>query len=109
MYCTTCGRELKEAEVFCPSCGRSTAPEPEVQGSVPRKRLSRPMHEKKIAGVCAGFARYLNIDVTLIRIVWLVVALAGGTGIIAYLVAWIAMPKDYSIPSDTPPPTPQRV
>ena len=60
----------------------------------PVKRLSRPMNDKKIAGVCAGFARYLNLDVTLVRIIWLIVALAFGTGFLAYLVAWIAMPAD---------------
>ncbi|MCU0228926.1 MAG: PspC domain-containing protein [Bryobacterales bacterium] len=60
---------------------------------VPRV-LSRPLWEKKIGGVCAGFARYLNVDVTLVRIVWLVTALATGIGFIAYLIAWIAMPKE---------------
>jgi phage shock protein C len=54
------------------------------------------MHEKSIAGVCAGFARYLDIDVTLTRILWLCIAIFTGVGFIAYLVAWIVMPKDYS-------------
>jgi len=49
---------------------------------------------KKIAGVCAGFARYIGVDVTLVRLVWLIVAFIAGTGFIAYLVAWIAMPKE---------------
>jgi phage shock protein C len=52
------------------------------------------MGEKKIAGVCAGFARYLNVDVSLVRIMWLLVALVVGTGFIAYIAAWIAMPRD---------------
>ena len=47
---------------------------------------------KKIAGVCAGFARYMGVDVTLVRVVWLVIALTAGVGFIAYIVAWIAMP-----------------
>lgn len=95
MYCTHCGRELGEEVRFCPSCGWSTDPSnPSPQVVRPAKRLSRPMNDKKIAGVCAGFARYLDIDVTLVRIVWLIVALAFGTGFLAYLVAWIAMPAD---------------
>jgi phage shock protein C len=49
---------------------------------------------KKIAGVCAGFARYFEVDVTLVRLLWLVVAFCAGVGFIAYLVAWIVMPKD---------------
>jgi phage shock protein C len=52
------------------------------------------MFDKKIAGVCSGFARYLGVDVTLMRIIWLVVALTTGIGFIAYVIAWIAMPRD---------------
>ena len=49
---------------------------------------------KKIAGVCTGFARYLGVDVTLVRLVWLVIAFTAGVGFIAYIVAWIAMPLE---------------
>ena len=52
------------------------------------------MQGKKIAGVCTGFARYLNVDVVLVRIAWLVIALTAGVGFIAYIVAWIAMPRE---------------
>ena len=58
------------------------------------ERLVRIRSEKKIAGVCAGFARYIGMDVTLMRIVWLAVALAAGVGFIAYIVAWIVMPLE---------------
>lgn len=55
------------------------------------------MPEKKIAGVCAGFARYFDADVTLVRVLWLAGAIATiFPGFIAYLVAWIAMPKETS-------------
>jgi phage shock protein PspC (stress-responsive transcriptional regulator) len=54
------------------------------------------MEGKKIAGVCAGFARYLEMDVTLLRILWLLIAVLTGVGFIAYLVAWLIMPKDTS-------------
>lgn len=54
------------------------------------------MPEKKIAGVCAGVARYFGVDVTMVRVLWLVVAICTVIpGFIAYLVAWIAMPKEY--------------
>ena len=60
-----------------------------------RQTLSRPREGAKIAGVCAGVARYFDMDVTLIRIIWLLVTfLPPGPGIIAYVVCWIAMPKD---------------
>ena len=65
--------------------------------AVRRQRLVRVMEGKKIAGVCAGFARYLDMDVVLVRIVWLVIALTAGVGFIGYIVAWIAMPRE-----DTP-------
>ena len=50
------------------------------------------MYDKKIAGVCAGFARYFGVDVTLMRILWIIVALGTGIGFVAYIVAWIVMP-----------------
>jgi phage shock protein C len=67
------------------------------------RRLRRVKRGKKIAGVCAGFAAYLDLDVTLVRIAWLVTALTAGVGFIAYLVAWIAMPVE-----DEPAPMPHR-
>jgi len=46
-----------------------------------------------IAGVCAGIAEYFNSDPSLIRILWLFFTLAGGSGIIAYIIAWIIIPE----------------
>ncbi len=56
------------------------------------------MREKTIGGVCAGFARYLDVDVTLMRIIWLCVAVFTGIGFIAYVICWIVMPEDWSAP-----------
>lgn len=58
------------------------------------KKLTRPLWDKKIGGVCAGFARYFDVDVSIMRILWLVISLVTGIGFIAYLVAWIAMPAE---------------
>jgi phage shock protein C len=54
------------------------------------------MREAKLGGVCAGFARYFGLDVTLVRILWIVITIwpLPLLGVIAYVVAWIAMPKD---------------
>ena len=62
--------------------------------AVRRPPLVRVLQGKKIAGVCTGFARYLEMDVILVRIVWLMIALTAGVGFIAYIVAWIAMPRE---------------
>ncbi|MDQ2899626.1 MAG: PspC domain-containing protein [Acidobacteriota bacterium] len=87
---------MRETDRFCSQCGRSTTTRELAAARIPERVLSRPMDQKKIAGVCAGFARYFDCDVTLMRVLWLVVAFGTGIGFIAYLVAWIAMPKDYS-------------
>lgn len=59
------------------------------------KRLSRKSSSGKIAGVCAGIADYLDADVTLIRLVWVVLSVVPGGfvgGIVAYIAAWVIMP-----------------
>ena len=48
---------------------------------------------KKIAGVCAGLADYLDIDATLVRGLWVLFTLLGGSGILAYLILWLLMPE----------------
>ncbi|SYZ74279.1 conserved hypothetical protein [Candidatus Zixiibacteriota bacterium] len=58
-----------------------------------RKRLYRSRVDSKIAGVCGGLADYFDVDPTLIRIIFLLMILAHGVGLIAYIVAWIAMPR----------------
>jgi phage shock protein PspC (stress-responsive transcriptional regulator) len=56
--------------------------------------LSR-IRDGKIAGVCGGVARYFDLDVTLVRVLWLFAAIFPPIpGIIAYLVCWAVMPKD---------------
>jgi phage shock protein C len=57
--------------------------------------LRRIASQKKIAGVCAGFAEYFDTDVSLMRIIWIaLILLPPGIGIIAYLLAWIVLPKE---------------
>jgi len=58
------------------------------------KKLTRSRTDKKIAGVCGGFANYFDVDVTLLRILWLMLVCIGGWGIIGYFIAWIAMPQE---------------
>jgi phage shock protein PspC (stress-responsive transcriptional regulator) len=60
------------------------------------KRLYRSRDQGKIAGVCAGFAEYFDVDVTLIRALWLVFSVVPGAiigGVLAYILAWLVMPE----------------
>jgi phage shock protein PspC (stress-responsive transcriptional regulator) len=59
-----------------------------------QKKLSLSRHDKKIAGVCGGFAEYLELDPTLVRLIWLMLTLLAGWGLVAYIVAWIVMPQE---------------
>ncbi len=93
MYCTQCGQQLPEESNFCSHCGKCAKPEA-APAPFAEKRLERVREGKKIAGVCAGFARYIGVDVTLVRVVWLMIAFMAGAGFLAYLVAWIAMPME---------------
>jgi len=58
------------------------------------KRLVRSSSQKMIAGVCGGVAQYLGWDVTIVRLLWIVLTLAGGSGILIYLILWLVMPQD---------------
>lgn len=59
------------------------------------KKLVRPIKDRKIAGVAAGLANYFNVDVTVIRILWVIAALPGGIpGIFLYVVFWVLMPEE---------------
>lgn len=58
------------------------------------RKLRRSRQDNVIAGVCGGVAKYLNIDVTIVRIVWVIAALLGGPGFIAYLICAIVIPKE---------------
>jgi phage shock protein C len=58
------------------------------------KRLYRSKSERMIAGVCGGLGEYLNIDSTIIRIIFIAAALFGGPGLIVYLVMWLLVPEE---------------
>lgn len=96
MYCTKCGVEISGDSRYCSQCGTPTATyRPSSSTSKPARALRRSREDRKVAGVCSGLARYLGVDVTLVRIGMLILALwPPGVGIIAYLVCWIVMPND---------------
>ena len=61
------------------------------------KKLYKIKNEGKISGVCAGVAEYVGADVTLIRVLWALVGLAFGTGIVAYIICAVVMPDKSDI------------
>ena len=58
-----------------------------------RKRLYKSRNNKMICGVCAGIADYFNIDPSTVRVLWAVLALAAGTGVLAYIACAIILPE----------------
>ena len=58
------------------------------------KKLTRVREGRKIAGVCGGLAQYLNVDPTVIRIIFLVLLLLGGGGGLIYLIIWLCAPEE---------------
>lgn len=56
------------------------------------KRLTKG-YDRKICGVCSGIAEYFNIDPTIVRLIWLLLVLCAGTGLVAYFIAAIVMPE----------------
>jgi phage shock protein C len=70
------------------------------------KRLVRSSTDRKIAGVCGGLAEYFGVDATPIRLLWVILSILCGAvvgGVIAYLVAWLIIPKaDTLMPSPAP-------
>ena len=57
------------------------------------KKLYKSNTDKKIAGVCAGLAEYLDIDSTIIRLIWLCAVLFAGTGLLLYIIAALVIPN----------------
>ena len=58
------------------------------------KRLYKSNVNKMLDGVCGGIAEYLNMDPTLIRLGWVLFCALGGSGIIAYIIAAIIIPRN---------------
>lgn len=58
-----------------------------------RKRLYKSRNNKMICGVCAGIADYFNIDPSIVRVLWAVLALVAGTGVLAYIACAIILPE----------------
>jgi phage shock protein C len=91
MICLNCQREISDYSNYCSFCGAK-----QQQAAAGGKRLMRSSTDFKLAGVCGGIAEYLDVDPTLVRLLWAILTLIPGFvlgGILAYLVAWMIVPK----------------
>ena len=58
------------------------------------RKLYRSRTDRKIAGVCGGLAKYFGMDATMIRVLFVVLAVLGGSGLAIYLAMWIIVPNE---------------
>jgi phage shock protein PspC (stress-responsive transcriptional regulator) len=98
MYCSSCGKEIGEHPVFCQFCGARVAVVPPFAATGAKRPFARYSTDKKIGGVCGGVARYFDLDSGMVRGIWLLCVLLGGTGLLAYIILWIVMPLDPRLP-----------
>ncbi|HYI92711.1 MAG TPA: PspC domain-containing protein [Bryobacteraceae bacterium] len=92
MFCTNCGVQLEERDSYCFECGTATS---RAKAPQSQKPLFRSISNKKVAGICGGLAEYLNMDSTVVRLLWVVFSLAiPPAGLLGYIIAWIVIPKE---------------
>jgi phage shock protein C len=76
---------------FCPACGAALLPV--VVGAPIFGQLVRPRTPRVFGGVCSGLAMHYGWDITTVRLLWVLCVLFAGTGILAYIIAWIVIPE----------------
>lgn len=57
------------------------------------KKLTRDTKNKMLGGVCSGIGSYFGVDPTIVRVVWVLLALGAGFGVIAYIICWLIIPE----------------
>jgi phage shock protein C len=95
MNCVNCKREIAEYSNFCYFCGARQG-RAAVPGAPAQRRLTRSATDCKIAGVCGGIAEYLDVDSTVVRLVWVLLVIFPVPlvpAVLGYLVAWLVMPQ----------------
>lgn len=58
------------------------------------KRLHKSSTSRMLAGVCGGIAEYINLDPTIVRLLWVAFSCMGGAGLLAYIIAAVIMPEE---------------
>jgi phage shock protein C len=101
MYCSQCGKQMDATARFCSACGAAWQAAPYARGPV-FGQLTRPRYPRVFGGVCSGLALHYGWDVIVVRLVWVLCVFFGGTGVLAYIIAWIVIPEaPYVLPEGT--------
>jgi phage shock protein C len=101
-YCSSCGTSLPTGARFCAACGNAVSEPGPIPGSYhtgpPRRPLGpllRPIAGRKVAGVCQGLSNRYGWDVTLTRIITVLLAVAAfPVGLVAYGLFWLMVPEE---------------
>ena len=100
LYCSGCGASLPGDARFCSACGKAVI-EPGAAAyasrpaSPPWGPMTRPLAGRKLAGVCRGLANHYGWDVTLIRVIVVVLAIfVFPVGEVAYVLFWVMVPEE---------------
>jgi phage shock protein C len=108
IYCAQCGKQNGEESRFCFHCGRPLTPEAaayraQVPGNPSLRTLVRPRLGRKVSGVCQGLANHYGWDVTMVRIVMLLLAIvAFPVGFILYAIIMLVAPEEpFALPATT--------
>jgi phage shock protein PspC (stress-responsive transcriptional regulator) len=119
MICPKCEKEIANGSNFCYFCGERTAPAaqpPPATGGpswtsdpAGQRRLLRSVTDRKLGGVCAGLAHYLDIDVAIVRVLAVASVLFYGIGLFSYLVAWMVIPEGDATTMSPQQPTSKRL
>src|SRR5690348_7224646 len=101
MVCNACQIVIMVGSSFCYNCGAKHSGASQA-GPLPtptaaqhsRGNLMRSSTYKNMVGVCAGVSNYLDLDVTLVRVLWVLAFFCGGTGLLLYIILWIVLPVE---------------
>ena len=92
MSTTTVNPEAPTTDIFEPH----SHTEPRYQAEPERTALCRPIHDRMLTGVAAGLAEYFGVDVTIVRVAFVVLTVVGGAGIPLYLAGLLLIPEEGS-------------
>ncbi len=96
----------KEAIGVCVRCGKAICPEEAVtikgklyckecaEKTGTQKKLYRSRKDRMLSGVCGGLAEYIGIDPTIVRVLWVIISLVYGSGILIYIILALIVPKE---------------